>query len=88
MVSVTTEINEPHLPSLTDILRAGKKPVEEWKVADLGLDSGALLGGKVVRRTRNVAPRVSRKGLTFDGKLEDAVKSLVDSLLKDGVITR
>ncbi|TAK34859.1 MAG: electron transfer flavoprotein beta subunit/FixA family protein [Chloroflexota bacterium] len=88
VVSVTTEINEPHLPSLTDILKAGKKPVQEWTVNDLGLDAQRIAVDKLVQRTRNVAPRISRKGITYEGATEDVVKCLLDSLLKDGAITR
>ena len=88
VVSVTNEINEPHLPSLTDILKAGKKPVQEWTASDLGLDDQGISTGKLVQRTRNIAPRVSRKGVVYEGSPEDVVKSLLDSLLKDGAITR
>jgi len=48
----------------------------------------SMTAGKLVRRTRNVAPRVSRKGVVYEGSPEDVVKSLLDSLLKDGAITR
>ncbi|MDR3565128.1 MAG: electron transfer flavoprotein subunit beta/FixA family protein [Negativicutes bacterium] len=42
VVSVLPEINEPRLPSLKQVLAAGKKPSIEIKVADLGLDATNL----------------------------------------------
>jgi len=34
-LSVTTDINVPRLPSMREILKAGKKPVTEWTLGDL-----------------------------------------------------
>ena len=38
LVSVTDQINEPRYPSFKGIMAAKKKPVEEWSLADLGVD--------------------------------------------------
>jgi electron transfer flavoprotein beta subunit len=38
LVSVTDQINEPRYPSFKGIMAAKKKPVEEWGLADLGVD--------------------------------------------------
>ncbi|MGD8148977.1 electron transfer flavoprotein subunit beta/FixA family protein [Ornithinimicrobium sp. Y1694] len=38
VVSVTDQINEPRYPSFKGIMAAKKKPVEEWTLADLGVD--------------------------------------------------
>jgi len=35
--SVTTDINQPRLPGMKEILKAGKKPVTEWSLADVGV---------------------------------------------------
>lgn len=37
VVCVTSDINEPRLPGMKDILAAGKKPVTEWSCHDLGI---------------------------------------------------
>ncbi|MFC7596768.1 electron transfer flavoprotein subunit beta/FixA family protein [Terrabacter sp. GCM10028922] len=37
LVSVTDQINEPRYPSFKGIMAAKKKPVEQWSLADLGL---------------------------------------------------
>jgi electron transfer flavoprotein beta subunit len=38
LVSVTDQINEPRYPSFKGIMAAKKKPLEEWSLADLGVD--------------------------------------------------
>lgn len=42
LVSVTDQINEPRYPSFKGIMAAKKKPVEEWSLADLGVDAGQV----------------------------------------------
>jgi len=42
VVSVTDQINEPRYPSFKGIMAAKKKPVEEWTLADLGVDAGQV----------------------------------------------
>ena len=39
LVSVTDQINEPRYPSFKGIMAAKKKPVEQWSLADLGVDA-------------------------------------------------
>jgi len=42
VVSVTDQINEPRYPSFKGIMAAKKKPVEEWGLADLGVDASQV----------------------------------------------
>jgi electron transfer flavoprotein beta subunit len=42
LISVTDQINEPRYPSFKGIMAAKKKPVEEWALADLGIDAGQV----------------------------------------------
>ena len=42
LVSVTDQINEPRYPSFKGIMAAKKKPVEQWGLADLGIDSSQV----------------------------------------------
>jgi len=42
LVSVTDQINEPRYPSFKGIMAAKKKPVEQWSLADLGLDASQV----------------------------------------------
>ena len=38
LVSVTDQINDPRYPSFKGIMAAKKKPVQEWSLADIGVD--------------------------------------------------
>lgn len=80
LVTVLTEINEPRIPALTQILRAGKKPIAEWKGADLGLGPAAPLTEVV----SNLAPLQERKGEIFEG--DGAVEKFVAALAREGVV--
>ena len=42
LVSVTDQINEPRYPSFKGIMAAKKKPVEQWSLADLGVDASQV----------------------------------------------
>lgn len=83
LVTVLNEINEPRIPALTQILRAGRKPITEWKGPDLGLSAAPAPLTQVVS---NVAPKSARKGQIFTG--DDAVDRLIDALVREGVIVR
>ena len=61
-VTVVSEINEPRIPSLMHIMKAGSKPTQVWTLADLGLDAGcagAEAGGPVEPR-RGTGPQTHR----------------------------
>ncbi|MEX0749996.1 MAG: electron transfer flavoprotein subunit beta/FixA family protein [Dehalococcoidia bacterium] len=42
VVTVSNELGEPRYPKLQQIMAAGKKPLQTWAAADLGLDAPAL----------------------------------------------
>lgn len=83
VLSVTTDINQPRLPTMKEILKASKKPVTEWSLADLGMEDAA---GKVeVLSTR--APRhVQRKQVIIPGSPDEAVQALIGYLSKEGAL--
>ena len=85
LVAVTSGINEPRIPSLTQILKASKKPLQEWNAAALGL-SDSDLGQNEVKVLSNLAPVEQRKKIVYEGKVEENVNNLVNALLKEGVL--
>ncbi|MHC5039117.1 MAG: electron transfer flavoprotein subunit beta/FixA family protein [Planctomycetota bacterium] len=88
VVGVTSEINEPRLASMVQILRAAKKPVEFFTPADLGLDPGEV-GGTASRISvqSDLAPLLDRKGIRIEGaSVEEKVDGLIDALKREGVI--
>ena len=65
VVTVVSEINEPRIPSLMNIMKAGKKPVTEYTLADLGLDAGAVAAtGSVLS---NLTEEQDRKRIMLEG---------------------
>ncbi len=83
VISVTTGINQPRLPTMREILKAGSKPVTEWKLADLALPQSKA-GVDVVSIK---APRqVQRKKILIEAKPDEAVAALIGYLSKDGAI--
>ncbi len=88
LVSVTSELNEPRLPPLTAILRAGRKPLHEWMLADVGLDETAVgPAASTVGVLSNLAPEQERKGVIYEGDVDEAVARLVDDLVREGALT-
>ena len=85
IVTVTSGINQPRIPSLSQILRAGKKPVTEWKAADAGVTPAEISERQVVTLS-NLAPVEQRKGIILEGAKDENIDSLVNSLIKEGVL--
>ena len=89
LVSVTSEINEPRLPSLIQILKAAKKPLQEWTCEDLGLSADEVgEEASSLEIISNLAPEQERKNITLEGGVEEAVEQLIDALTREGVIAR
>jgi electron transfer flavoprotein beta subunit len=88
VVSVTGEINEPRLPPLTAILRAGRKPLHQWSADDIGLDE-TVVGrtGSAHQVLSNLAPQQERKTVIHRGPADEVVAKLVDDLLREGVVS-
>lgn len=89
LVTVANEINQPRLASLRDILKAGRKPVQEWTAADLGLAEDEVgAEGAVIELVSNLAPEQDRKQVVFEGDLDEVGESLIKALTQEGVLGR
>ena len=84
VLSVTTDINQPRLPSMKEILKASKKPVTQWSLADLGLGSG--LKSQVEVASVRAPRRVQRKKVLIPGAPEEAAQALAGYLGKEGLV--
>jgi electron transfer flavoprotein beta subunit len=71
VVSVTDQSGEARYPSMKGILAAKKKPVESWKLADLGIDAAAVgldaAWSKVLQTTPRPPKEQGRIVLDEDG---------------------
>jgi electron transfer flavoprotein beta subunit len=85
-VTVVSEINEPRIPTLMSIMKAGKKPVAELTLADLALDAAAVAPRRAVKS--NLAEEQSRKRVLFDGEPAAQAEALVNALVAEGVLGR
>ena len=89
LVTVANEINQPRLASLRDILKAGRKPVQEFTAADLGLAEDEVgAAGSVVELVSNLAPEQDRKQVVFEGDLDEVGESLIKALAQEGALGR
>lgn len=80
LLSVTSEINEARLPSLTQILKAAKKPMREMKMAEIGTFT------RMLESIENLAPTTERKGVLFEGEGKEVAENFMRSLEKEGVL--
>jgi electron transfer flavoprotein beta subunit len=68
---------------MREILRASRKPVLEWSLADVGIES---LSASVEILAVQAPPRTARKSIILDGSVDEAVRLLVNILKKEGVL--
>lgn len=80
VITVLADINEPRIPSVTQILKAGKKPKEVVEFEDMELD---LPGEGPIVMQSNLAPESERKGIVVE-----SVDELISALKSEGVIGR
>ena len=88
VIAVTSELNEPRLPSLTAILRAAKKPVHVWTSVELNLSSQVVgASAAQVEILSNLAPQQTRKGLIYED-MEEGIAEIIKALHHEGVLEK
>jgi len=80
VVSVLGDVNEPRIPSVTQILKAGRKPKKIMKLGDLDIE---LSGARTVHTLSALAPETDRKRISIN-----SVGELVSALKAEGFIGR
>lgn len=79
VITVMAGINEPRIPSVTQILKAGKKPKEVLELDDIDID----LGSATTETKSNLAPESDRKKVVVK-----SVDELVKELTAENLIGR
>ncbi len=80
-------LNEPRYPSLKGIMGAKKKPITDWKAADLGLDPATLgSAGAKIEVTRFDPPPPRPPGKLIPGDAPAAAKELVRLLHEEAKV--
>jgi electron transfer flavoprotein beta subunit len=85
VVTVTSGINQPRIPSLMQILRASKKPITEFKPADIGVNPEQVNQRQTVIAS-NLAPIEQRQMVILEGAKEENLDTIVNALVKEGVV--
>jgi Electron transfer flavoprotein, beta subunit len=80
VVSVLGDVNEPRIPSVTQILKAGRKPKEILELDDLNIE---VPSEKTVRTLSALAPETARKQIPVK-----SVSELVSALQAEGFVRR
>ena len=80
VVSVLGDVNEPRIPAVTQILKAGRKPKEILELDDLEIE---LTEARVVTTISALAPETDRKKIVVKN-----VEELVTALQTEGFIGR
>ncbi len=84
-LSIIEEANTPRTPTITDIIRAYRTKIIKWNKNDLKLEDDKIgLRGSPTYVKRVFPPPPRKKGQIFDGrgKEQEAVKWLIDNLIK------
>ncbi len=81
-ISVTSTINIPPLLTMKAMLGAGKKPVEDLTLEELGIDTQPLLEVEA----REIPARPGRQQIMLEGTPEEATAELVNKLKADQVL--
>ena len=78
LVTAEKSLNDPRYPTLPNIMKAKKKPIEEVTLSDLGLAPEQLTSDLVVESLS--LPRQERLQKVLDGENAEKVQQLVKSL--------
>jgi electron transfer flavoprotein beta subunit len=84
VVTVVSEINEPRIPGLMQIMKAKSKPQQVWLLGDLGIEAPAPAREIV----SNLAEEQDRKHIVFEGTAAEQAEAFVDALIREGVLGR
>lgn len=80
VISVTTDINLPRIPSMKNILGAGKKPSTQWNLTEIGLQG-------ITKQTNIISTlaleEADRKQIILEGESEEVVDKLYEYIRKE-----
>jgi len=87
LITVTREINQPRIPSLMMIMKASKKEIVTWTVADLDVQRDRL--GSKIEVVEVLAPKTERKKIKIMGEnVQKIAEKLARALIEEGVVGR
>ncbi len=87
LVTVTSEINEPRIPSIIEVMDASSKPQQKWSLSDIGLSLDDLKPYLSIKTLKNQYPEQVRKNVVLkEANLDKNIALLIQNLMKEGVL--
>ncbi|MDB5098042.1 MAG: acrB [Cyanobacteria bacterium RYN_339] len=87
VLSVSLDSGKPRIPNAMGVMKAAKKPLTTWSLADLGLSpEQAGQAGSCTWVTRSYKPEKREKGETLTGSAAELAQALVDRLARKNLI--
>ncbi len=79
VLSVTTDINVPRIPTLKEILAAGKKPETKWSLSDLGIS----IMNTVEYISTKASEQTERQRIILEGASEENITKLYEYIQRE-----
>ncbi len=77
-------LNEPRYPSLPNIMKAKRKPINKYSLADLGIDPGTVgKAGSFTEVLKYELPPARQAGRKVEGEPEEVVEELIKFLKEE-----
>lgn len=87
VATVTREINQPRIPSLMMIMKASKKEIVNWTLADLAIQKERI--ASKIEVIEVLAPKMERKKIMIKGEtVQEIAEKLAKALIQEGVVGR
>jgi electron transfer flavoprotein beta subunit len=89
LVTITSEINEPRIPAITEVMDASMKPQDNWTLTYIGLSADELKKFPAVKLISNRYPEQSRKGIMLkEDNIDKTIDALIKNLQAEGVLEK
>jgi electron transfer flavoprotein beta subunit len=87
VLSVSLDSPKPRIPNAMGVMKAAKKPLTTWSLADLGLDAQQVgQEGSCTWVTRSFKPEKREKGETLTGSADELAKGLLERLVRKNLV--
>ncbi len=87
VLAISLDAPKPRIPNAMGVMKAAKKPLTTWSLADLGVEAEqAGQTGSCTWVTRSYKPEKREKGEVLTGGTEDVVKGLLERLARKNLV--
>lgn len=87
VASVSIDAPKPRIPNAMGVMKAAKKPLATWTLADLGLEAASVgQEGSCTWVTRTYKPEKREKGEALKGSADDVAQALLERLVRKNLV--